>query len=92
MTLTPKKDFLDKKQFADIHRDIVVSSHFREALHAALLEQILAMPHGLSTEAAAAAHHEIMGARQFIDRLINIAEQPKTPPTKPPANLDHTIR
>lgn len=92
MNLTPKKDFQGKKQFADAHRDLVVSTPFREALHAALLEQVLALPPTTDPDAAAAAYHSIMGARQFITHLLNIAEQSKTPPTTPPANLDHSIK
>ena len=92
MTLTPKKDFLEKKVLADAHRDLVVSTKFREALNAALLDQIMAMPVTLDPVAAAAAYHSIMGAREFITHLLSIAEMPKSPPTTPPANLDHTIR
>ena len=92
MNLTPKKDFQEKKQFADAHRDLVVSTPFREALHAALVEQIMTMTSTIDPVAAAAAHHKIIGARDFIHHLLNIAEQPKSAPTTPPANLDHSIK
>lgn len=92
MNLTPKKDFQGKKQFADAHRDLVMSTGFREALHAALIDQIMAMPVTLDPVASAAAYHSIMGAREFITHLLNIAEMPKSVPTPPPVNLDHSIR
>lgn len=92
MVLTPKKDFQGKKQFADAHRDLVVSTPFREALHAALIDQIMAMPMTYDPSESVAAYNRIMGARDFISHLLNIAEMSKTPPTTPPANLDHSIR
>lgn len=92
MNLTPKKDFLEKKQFSNAHRELVLSTPFREALHAALIDQILTMPMTYDPVEAAADYHRIMGARHFIEHLLNIAEMPKTPPTPPSANLDHSIR
>lgn len=92
MNLTPKKSFQEKKQFADAHRDLVVSTPFREALHAALLEQVLALPPTTDPAAAAAAYHSIMGARGFIIHLLNVAEQAKSPPTPLPTNLDHGVK
>lgn len=92
MNLTPKKDFQGKKQFADAHRELVVSTPFREALNAALLEQMIAIPPTTNPEIAAAAYHQIVGARQFITHLLNVAEMSKTPPTPLPTNLDHGIK
>lgn len=92
MNLSPKKDFISKKAFADAHRELVVSTQFREALHAALIDQIMAMPSVVDPAAAAAAYHCIIGARGFIEHLLNVAEMPKTPASPPPANLDHSIR
>jgi len=92
MNLTPKKDFLAKKPLADAHRELVVSTPFREALNAALLEQVLALPPTTDTEAAAAAYHSIMGARYFIQHLLSIAEMPKDISKPPLANLDHSVR
>jgi|GEM_PF-3017236 len=92
MNLTPKKTFQENKQFAERHRDLVVSTAFRDALHAALLEQVLALPQTTDTEAAAAAYHSIMGARYFIESLLNIAEMPKELPKPPPTNLNHGVK
>jgi hypothetical protein len=92
MNLTPKKDFLEKKEFANAHRDLVVSTSFREALNAALLEYVMTLVVEDDTLEAAAAAHQIVGARDFINHLLNIAEQPKTPPTPTPTNLDHRVK
>jgi hypothetical protein len=89
MNLTPKKDFQGKKQFADAHRELVVSTPFREALNAALIDYVLSMP---ANSDPAASYHQIVGAREFVNRLLNIAEMSKSPPITPPANLDHSVR
>lgn len=92
MNLTPKKDFQGKKQFAEAHRDLVVSTPFREALHAALLDHVLSMQSTTDPISAAAGYHQITGACQFVTRLLNVAEQPKSPPTPLPTNLDHGVK
>lgn len=92
MILTPKQSFLEKKALAEAHRDLVLSTQFRESLHAALLDHVLSLPATTDPVAAAAAYYNIMGAREYINRLLNIAEQPKSAPPPPPANLDHNVR
>jgi len=92
MNLTPKKDFQGKKQFADAHRELVVSIPFREALHAALIDQVMSMSASSDPVVAAASYHRIIGARDFIHCLLNVAEQTKSPPTPLPTNLDHGIK
>ena len=92
MNLTPKKDFIAKKAFADAHRELVVSTQFREALHAALLDQIMAMPMTYDSAESIAAYNRIMGARDFIQHLLNLAEVTKAPPEPLPTNLNHSVR
>jgi len=92
MNLTPKKDFQEKKQFANAHSDLVMSTPFREALHAALLDQVMNLTETNDPAVAAAQYQRIMGARDFITKLLNVAEMPKTPPAPPPANLNHGIK
>ena len=92
MVLTPKKDFQEKKQFATAHRDLVVSTQFRESLHAALLDQIITMPMTYDPVEAAAAYNRIMGARDFITHLLNVAEQTKPLPEPLPTNLNHGVK
>ncbi len=89
MNLTPKKDFIAKKQFADAHRDLVVSTPFREALHAAMLDYVLVLT---ASSDPAANYYRIEGAKEFIQHLLNIAEQTKSPPEPLPTNLNHGVK
>ena len=92
MVLTPKKDFQEKKQFATAHRDLVVSTQFREALHAALIDQVMNLKDVHDPELASAEYQRIIGAREFITRLLNVAEQTKSPPEPLPTNLNHGVK
>jgi hypothetical protein len=92
MNFAPKKHFIEKKQYAEQHRDLVVTHSFTEAVQAALLDQVMALPPTYSQDEAAAAYFRIIGARDFVHHLLNIAEHTKTLPDRLPANLDHSIR
>jgi hypothetical protein len=92
MNLTPKKDFLGKKAFADAHRELVVSTQFREALNAALIEYIMSFNSVTDPQIAAANFHCIEGAKDFIAHLLTLAEMSKSPPAPLPTNLDHQIK
>jgi hypothetical protein len=92
MVLTPKIKFLDNPDYVRLHQELVVSDRFRAAVEASLVEQIMALPSTHDHNEAAAAYYRIMGARDFISHLLNIAETSK-PIAKPlSANLDHSIR
>lgn len=91
MNLSPKKKFQANKQAADKHRDLVLSDDFRDALHAALLEEVLALPNTYEPVEASAAYYRIIGARDFITQLLSIAETSKQPVGPPPANLNHRL-
>jgi hypothetical protein len=90
VNLTPKKKFQENKQAAEKHRDLVLNPDFRNALEAALLEQILTLPNTFDPTEAAAAYYRIVGARDFITHLLSIAELPKALSGLPPINLDHS--
>ena len=92
MKLTPKKDFIEQKNFANAHRDLVVATPFRTALNAALIDHVLSLPDTNDPATAIACYHQIRGARDFITHLLNIAEQTKAPTTKNTDNLDHNVR
>lgn len=92
MNLTPKKDFLEKKEWARMHADLVVHPNFREAVNASLIDMVLALPDTTSPTDAAANYHKIQGAKEFINRLLNIAEMNKSLPPSPTVNLDHKAR
>lgn len=92
MNLTPKKHFQEKKQFADAHRDLVVSTPFREALHAALIDQVIGLENTVDPVKSAAGYQRILGARDFIEYLLSVAEMPKPIPAKVSDNLPSNIR
>jgi hypothetical protein len=92
MNLTPRAQFQENVEFRRFHQELVLTDRFREAIQTSLLEQVMALPHTYDAGEAAAAYHRIMGARDFIQHLLNIAEQVKTPPTPLPTNLDHKVK
>lgn len=89
MNLTPRQQFQEDGTAAKFHRELVVLDRFRDACHAALLEQVLAMPQTHNEVEAAAGYHRLMGAREFLVHLLNIAEERKPVPGTPTANLNH---
>lgn len=92
MVLNPRKKFQESKDFVRSHLDLVVSNSFLTAMQAALVEQVMALPMTYDPNEAAAAYNRIIGARDFINHLLNIAEISKQPPTPVSVNLDHTAR
>jgi hypothetical protein len=91
MTLTPRQSYQEDKIATKFHTDLVVQTRFRDACHAALLEQILNLPVTDDVNQQAAAYNRIMGARDFITHLLNIAEEKKPAPMTPFANLNHRV-
>jgi hypothetical protein len=91
MTLNPRQSYHEDQIAAKFHRDLVTQSRFRDACHAALLEQIIGLPLTYEVTEAAAAYNRIIGARDFITHLLNIAEEKKPAPVTPSANLNHRI-
>lgn len=92
MVLTPRTKFQENKAYLQSHQELVVSDRFRCALEASLVEMVLSMPMTYDAVEAAAAYNRIMGARDFVAHLLNIAEGPKEPKTPQPLNLDHSLR
>lgn len=89
MVLEPKKKFQADIQATRAHQELVVSDRFRAAAEAALLEQVMALPMTYKKNEAAAAYYRIMGARDYLQHLLTIAEQPKKLPDRPSGNLNH---
>lgn len=92
MTLTPKKEFQSNKLLSDRVGELMMSLDFRQAIHAALLEQVLAAPSTTDPGIAAAHYQQIIGARAFLQQLLNIAEVTKAVPQPLPTNLDHNVQ
>jgi hypothetical protein len=92
MTLTPKKELQANKALTDRLGELMMSGEFRLAVHAALIEQVLAAPATTDPVISAAHDQQILGARAFILQLLNIAEQTKAVPQPLPTNLDHGVK
>jgi hypothetical protein len=91
MTLNPRQSYQEDNIAAKFHRDLVTQTRFRDACHAALLEQVLALPPVYDVNEQAAAYSRIMGARDFITHLLNIAEEKKPASAPPSVNLNHRV-
>jgi hypothetical protein len=91
MNLTPRQQFQENVKNAQSHRDLVMTDRFREACHASLLEQVLNMPNTNDPDEAAALYHQIVGARDYIFHLLNIAEARKPISETHTGNLDHNV-
>lgn len=89
MNLTPRAKFQSKVDQTKAHLDLVVSDGFRNACESALLEMVLAMPNVSDQIEAAASYNRIMGATEFLRRLLSIAETTEPPRERPPQNLNH---
>lgn len=87
--ISPKQDFV-LSEFAQAHRELCQSRALHEAIKAALGEMVLAQQLGLtSIEDGWGKQRELIGARRFIDILLNVGN-PDTDPTpapQPPGNL-----
>lgn len=91
MNLTPRTKFQARADHARAHRDLVVNEGFRDACEAALVEQLMSMPSIIEHDEAAAAYYRLLGAREYIHHLLNIAEMAKPPQTVLKQNLDHKL-
>ena len=89
MNLTPRQQFQEDINAAKFHRELVMLDRFRDACHASLLEQVMALPHTYDPAEQQAAYSRIMGARDFITHLLNIAEERKPIAGSPTGNLNH---
>lgn len=88
--LSPKQLFQqtpDSKRLAEL----VVQEPFKRALSAALAHMQSEMPTGSGQlESPAALHFQMVGARRYIETLLNLAEPIKEPTKLPPKNLTPT--
>lgn len=91
MVLTPRQRFQQNQPYTIRHQEVVVSESFRAAAEAALVEQVMTLPTTYDPHEAQAAYYRMIGARDFLHHLLNIAEKP-APVTAPmPQNLDHHV-
>lgn len=77
ITLNPRKRFQESNHQMVVHRELVVSGDFLNAASAALLETVMAAPDPINPDHALAEYSKILGARNYLRTLLNIAEQPE---------------
>lgn len=86
ISLNYKAQFLKNETLAKAHRELVVTDAFQVAVEMALLQYIAqAAPKGSVEDAMSL--HRILGAREFIGVLLNIAEPQKLPEKKTETGL-----
>lgn len=90
MPLTPKKSFLAADAFVKAHQAVVDTPAFRVAAEAALLQMLVELPDTTDPTVSLACYHRLVGARQYLNQLLAIADKAK-PLERPisPGNLDH---
>jgi len=85
--LTPKERF-QKTPAVKAHAELVHKDEFHQALETALAEMELQMPAaGVSAATAWDSHSRMVGAREFITVLLNLAEPPAKPKPLPRKDL-----
>lgn len=84
-----KAEFLKNAALLKQHHDLVENPHFRDALDITMKEMqrraTLTDPSNLN--ACAASHLRMLGAQEFVDTLLNLAEAPTTATRTDSANL-----
>ncbi len=88
MTYSAKARLLADKATANKHMDAVSSEAFLRGAEAALLEMVMQAPDESPELDASAHYHQIIGARNYLKRLLAIAELPQTPTPKPQYGLN----
>jgi len=91
--MTPKQRFLrDNPGVVKVHADVAASAVFQIAADAAMLELIDKLSGISDPVGAAAAYHQIIGARNYLRLFQTIADMPQPPAARlDPDNLDRTV-
>jgi len=85
---SPKARFLDVKQAADNHRDIVDSSQFALSMDMALLQFIWELPATDDVQKAAANHWRLQGALTYMKKLAHLGDVTPDKPESLDGNLN----
>ena len=92
MTISAKQRFLQDANRAAVHRELVVSDKFLIAAEAALLQVVADLPDSSSDpNVAVAGFNRVLGAREYLKALLNLAEQPRVPSRTESFNLNHKL-
>lgn len=89
---TPKQRFIQSTAIVSAHRNLMQSDQLRMSLDFALLEyqRRVSETSNPDMNGAVAGHFRMLGAQEFINTLIMLAETPVIPTVKPQGNLDHS--
>jgi hypothetical protein len=86
---TPKQRFLQHKDIAKEHRDIVDRDTFSIAMDMALLDLLHNLSHADNNEQAAANYYVIRGAMNYMAKLSTLADTTPEKKQLPEDNLMH---
>lgn len=87
MIAPPKTRFQEHKTSVTRHLDLTSSPGFIEAADFALLQMVHASPLPKDEHEAAMGYHRILGARDYMRILFNLADAPKEREKMPEDNL-----
>lgn len=88
---SPKKRFMSSGKLVSQHREMIASPVLRISLDYALLEYQRRLSLPAMDQIAAAAHFKTAGALEFIDVLMNLAENKEPAEARRKEGIDHTI-
>lgn len=88
ITLSPKSLFKTDTQFKT-HADLVTDPAFKRTLMVALAEMELKLPTTGNPSVSWDCHNQMIGARTFIETLLNLCESPELIGTPPKKNLQY---
>lgn len=91
ISLSPKTRF-QKTQDSAVHAELVVKDSFLNAITFALAEYEVDLPSAESPARSWDAYCKIMGAKEFINTLLNLAEPPTERRDIPNKNLQYDIK
>lgn len=77
--MNPKQRFLADKPRVDFMQSLVVDPRFVDAVETALLQTVMELPVDTEPALAIAGYQRMVGAKLFLNQLMNIAEPPKMP-------------
>jgi hypothetical protein len=74
MIPTPKAKFVAQKELVNRHFEMVASESFQAASTATLLQFLAEAPSNVDPTAAAQNYNRLIGARDFLNKLIQIGD------------------
>lgn len=82
MTYSPKQRLLDQPGLAKPHMDVVATESFLRSAEAALLDMVMNAEDTTNPNIAVVEYGKILGARDYLRSLLNIADPKPLPPRR----------